>query len=238
MVSLGIEEFSAYRERLESDPQEWSAVDESCHITISRFFRDRAVFELLRNHVLPKIAARAQREQRKARFWSIGCGCGEEPYTLKILWDLVLAGDFPDVDLSVIATDVDETVLARTREGCFQPTSLRELPPTLIPQAFDRIDGRFCLRPRHRENVLFLRQDVRSHAPSGRFDLVLCRNVAFTYFSAPLQRRVLATIIERQLVHGFLVIGAHERLPADRPELSPLAGTSLFFERREAASER
>jgi chemotaxis methyl-accepting protein methylase len=42
MVSLGIEEFSAYRERLESDPQEWSAVDESCHITISRFFRDRS----------------------------------------------------------------------------------------------------------------------------------------------------------------------------------------------------
>jgi chemotaxis protein methyltransferase CheR len=89
MASLGIEGFAAYREKLGSDPREWLAVDQSCHITISRFFRDRGVFHILQSRVLPEIATRARSEQREARCWSIGCASGEEPYTVKILWDLL-----------------------------------------------------------------------------------------------------------------------------------------------------
>lgn len=65
--------FDAYRKRLAADPKEWAAVDELCHITISRFFRDSRVFEALSERVLPKIAARAVADQRPARFWSAGC---------------------------------------------------------------------------------------------------------------------------------------------------------------------
>jgi chemotaxis protein methyltransferase CheR len=54
---LGLGDLAAYRSRLEADPAEWRAFDECCHITISRFFRDRGVFEVLRTYVLPDIAA-------------------------------------------------------------------------------------------------------------------------------------------------------------------------------------
>ena len=74
------------------------------------------------------------------KYWSAGCASGEEPYTLKILWDFEVATTYPGVALSIVASDVDQAMLARAREGCFEPTSLRELPPTLIEQGFDRLD--------------------------------------------------------------------------------------------------
>jgi chemotaxis protein methyltransferase CheR len=213
MRDLGLDEFAAYRSRLDADPQEWRILDQCCRISISRFFRDRGVFDALRKRVLPEIASRAKREQRNARCWSAGCASGEEAYTLKILWDLEVAISCPGVALSIIATDLDETVLRRAREGCFKEGNLRELPKNLAADAFDREGDRFFVRPQFRKGVTFLRQDMRAEAPSGPFDLVLCRYVAFTYFAPALQQKLLTRLLQTLLPHGYLAIGTHERLP-------------------------
>lgn len=232
MRDLGLDNYSAYRARLEDDPSEWRVLDACCHITISRFFRDRGIFEVVRRQLLPAIAARARREGRDAQVWSAGCASGEEPYTLKMLWDFEVATACPDVALSIIASDLDQAMLARAREGCFEPTSLRELPPALIEQGFDRLDSRCCVKPKHRECIALLEQDLRTATPAGSFDLILCRYVAFTYFAVALQRKVLANILKRLRPQGHLVIGTHEQLPGDNPELAPFAGTAQIFEKR------
>ena len=64
MQDLRLADFPAYRARLENDSSEWQVLDRCCHITISRFFRDRGMFEALRRHVLPDIAAHAKQEGR------------------------------------------------------------------------------------------------------------------------------------------------------------------------------
>jgi chemotaxis protein methyltransferase CheR len=206
--ALGLGGFASYRQRLEADPQEWRILDQCCHITISRFFRDRAVFECLRSSILPAIAERAQSEWRQARCWSAGCASGEEPYSLRILWNLTVRG--ASDALSIVATDVDEALLGRARDGCYGPTSLREVPPELMSQAFTGAGSRFCVRPQHREGVNFLKQDLRSEAPSGPFDIILCRNIALTYFVPPLRQRILSIIADRLNPEGFLVVGTHE----------------------------
>jgi len=230
MSELRLADFAAYRARLEADPAEWQVFDECCHITISRFFRDRGVFEVLRRRVLPHIAARAQREGREARIWSAGCASGEEPYTPKIIWDLEVARHCPGVSLSIVATDVDEAMLARAQKGRFEATSLHELPPLFIKQAFDPAGHLFCVKPQHREGIDFLHQDLRSEAPTPLFDLILCRYVAFTYFALPLRQQILARIVERLLPNGFLVIGTHEQLPG-MARLVPLTEMPQIFER-------
>lgn len=229
---LGLDGFAAYSARLEADPSEWRVLDQACRITISRFFRDRGVFEVLRRQVLPEIAETARRERRGARAWSAGCASGEEPYTLKILWDLEIAPAVPGVPLSIVASDVDEVMLERARRGGFEASSLRELPPDLVDQAFDRIGPLYCVKPGHRQGVEFVAQDLRAEAPEGPFDLILCRNLAFTYFAEPLQRRVLAALVERLRPHGWLAIGTHERLPGDTPDLTPLAHAPQLLQRR------
>ena len=232
MRDLGLDNYSAYRVRLEADPSEWQIFDECCHITISRFFRDRGIFEVVRRQVLPDIAARAKREGRDAQVWSAGCASGEEPYTLKILWDVEVASAYPGVSLSIIASDVDKAMLTRAREGCFERTSLHELPPPLIEQAFDRLGPQYCVKPKHREGIEFLDQDLRTEMPPRIFDLILCRFVAFTYFAVPLQRKVLASMLERLRPQGYLVIGSHEQLPSDATELAALDSTPQIFQKR------
>lgn len=238
MSDLGVADLAGYRMLLEADPAEWRALDECCHITISRFFRDTHVFEVLRGQVLPDIAARAQREGRGARIWSAGCASGEEVYTLKILWDLEIANAHPGVPLSLIATDIDASMLVRARGACFETTSLRELPRHLIAQVFDRAGNLYCVKPQYREGISFLHQDLRTQAPTHFFDLILCRYVAFTYFSPPLQKQVLERILARLLPNGYLVIGTHETLPRNGLVLTPLTNAPQILHKAKSSDRQ
>jgi chemotaxis methyl-accepting protein methylase len=126
-----------------------------------------------------------------------------------------------DPSLSIVATDVDEALLRRARDGCYGRTTLREIPPELTLQAFARDGSRFCVRPQYREGVEFLKQDLRSEAPPGRFDIVLCRNIAFTYFIPLLRQKVLAIIADSLIPNGFLVVGTHEQIDHPRFVAAP-----------------
>lgn len=197
MRELGIDNFSAYRARLESDPTEWRVLDQCCHITISRFFRDKGVFAALRASVLPDIAARASQEGRNVRIWSAGCASGEEPYTIKILWDLEVAVAYPTVALSIVASDADDEMLRRARESHFASSSLHELPPSFVEKVFEQVGTSYRVKARHREGIEFVNQDLRLEMPANLFDLILCRYVAFTYFAVPLQRDLTMRMLER-----------------------------------------
>jgi chemotaxis protein methyltransferase CheR len=69
--------------------------------------------------------------------------------------------------------------------------------------------------------------------PNGLFDLILCRNLVFTYFDEALQRRILGQLRERLRPGGFLVLGSHEALPADAGGFV-LVAPNLPVYRREA----
>jgi chemotaxis protein methyltransferase CheR len=120
-------------------------------------------------------------------------------------------------------------MLARARRGCFESSSLHELPAPLIERAFDRVDSLYCVKQAYRQGIEFVDQDIRTEMPERLFDLILCRYVAFTYFAPPLQRTVLAGMLERLRPDGFLVIGTHEHLPGSIPVLTALGGAQQIF---------
>jgi chemotaxis protein methyltransferase CheR len=225
LAALGLPDAAAYRAFLGVHPEEWGALDGLCRVTVSRFFRDRAVWDWLRAEGLPAGARLARASGEGAlRCWSAGCGSGEEPYGLAILWRIALAPAFPDLALRVLATDADEEVLERARRACYAPASLREMPPDLVPAAFEWRGAELCLRAAFREGVELVRADVRRDLPAGRFHLVLCRNLAFTYLDDDGQRRALSAIGARLAPGGLLVVGGHERLPAGEGGFERCAG--------------
>jgi len=71
--------------------------------------------------------------------------------------------------------------------------------------------------------------DIRSEMPEGPFHLILCRNLAFTYFDEALQREVLARIRDRVVAGGALIIGIHESLPSGYPGFEPWLGITGVF---------
>jgi chemotaxis protein methyltransferase CheR len=207
----GLAEYTTY---LSEHLAEWTALEALCSIPISRFYRDRAVFDLLGDEILPELAKQAISHQLAVvRCWSAGCAAGEEPYTLSLIWDQRVEPSYPQMHLAIVATDVGEHLLERARAACYSWSSLRELPPAWIDRAFDRRNSLYCLREHWKVGIEFRRQDIRLEQPSGEFDLILCRNVAFTYFNDVVQRDVLAHISERLRPDGVLVIGTHESLP-------------------------
>ncbi len=228
--SLGLRTFTEYRFWLDAHPTEWPVLDQMCRVTISRFYRDRGVFECLEHEVLPALAERAFSEGRAVvSAWCAGCASGEEPWSLGLVWRFGVAHRFPQLAFQVRATDSDELLLARARAAVYEPGSLKELPEDWRERAFTRNAAGLRLADQYRDGVTFCCEDLRSAQPLGPFDLVLCRNSAFTYFAEDVQRRTLERLSTCLRSSGVLVIGRHERLPEPHAWIPAGRGGDFFF---------
>ncbi len=217
----GVEDYQAY---LEKHPEEWGRLDPLCRITISRFYRDKGVFAALEQEVLPSLLQGVRKRGDTAlRIWSAGCGSGEEPYTLAVLWAMELQSRFPEVSIDIVATDADPNMMRRARDACYKFGSLKDLPESWRDRAFSQEHDAYCLKPDYKHNIEFLEQDIRQEQPKGRFDLVLCRNLAFTYFDDAVQLKVLRSIVAAMRDDAALVLGVHEKVPEE--------AEGLFIER-------
>jgi chemotaxis protein methyltransferase CheR len=140
---------------------------------------------------------------------------------------------YPAVTLRVLATDIEDAMLARARRGCYRPGSLRELPETWRTSVFAANGDELCLRERFRQHVSIERRDVlRDPPPDNAFDLVLCRNLAFTYFDEAGQRAVAEHLGRALRPGGALVLGRHEALPAEVDGFSSWSDAARVYRRR------
>ncbi len=211
----------AYSEYLENHGEEMTLLDAVFNITISRFYRDRGVFDNIANDVFPSLAEKIrQNQQELIRCWSAGSASGEEAYTLTIIWKMaVLPESGKDLSLRIVATDRNAHLIERAEKGIYPGGALKELPGELKNQAFEKNENEYRIKNEFRQNVQFLEQDIRSELPEGTFDLILCRNLVFTYFQEDLQREVFQRIMTKLNPGGYLIIGNHESLPEGQEDL-------------------
>jgi len=237
MAELGLTDAVAYRARLETDRGEWSVLDACCRISVSRFYRDRRVFGDLGDKILPELARAAiAHDRRFLSAWSAGCASGEEPYSLKLAWDLVVAPAPTDAEFQIVATDASPELLKRAQRGVYPASALKQLPAGWRSAAFNEVDGSYRLRDRFRVGVEFRQEDIRETMPSGPFDLILCRNLAFTYFEPELQRAVLKKLVKRILPGGALLVGSHEALPKLAVLVRSASTAGLYYVKNGAAT--
>lgn len=217
-AALGLSDLDEYRAFLAAHPQEWDTLRPLCRVTISRFYRDRATWDELRTVHLRGLC----QHRGMIRAWSAGCASGEEPYTLAMI---ATADEIP---VRVVATDFDPVLLERATHRRYPLAAVRDLPQDLRDRFLREIDKNTIeLSPEVSVPVGFFEQDLRSTCPSGPFDVVSCKNLAFTYFAEDLQLSVARRIHASLHSHGLLVTGRHEAPPAEL--FYPLApGSSLY----------
>ena len=215
LQELELGDIDAYQSYLITHSQEWRKLDACCDISISRFYRDKRIFDTIADSLLPTLAGLSQQQgQNQLRCWSLGCCSGEEPFSLSLIWHLSVAARVAgDCHLKIIATDRNPLYLQRARAGSFASSSLKDLPPGYVEKAFTANGEDYRLKQAYRADVELLQQDIRYQSPAVDFDLVCCRNLVFTYFSPTLQQKILNRICTHLHRGGFLVIGAHEQLP-------------------------
>ena len=209
MAEISITSLGGYREHLINNPGEWNYLRHCCRVTISRFYRDRAVFNALRWKVIPDLHKHDPKTHTLLA-WSCGCASGEEPYTLCMISEQLGRGRLP---LEIVATDVDQKLLERAEAGFFGASSLRELPSVWKDRYFDLQEDQYQIAGRLKTPITWLQQDVLEKMPKGPFDLVLCRYLVFTYFDLDLQAEVLSQIASSMKPGGALVLGQMEELP-------------------------
>jgi chemotaxis methyl-accepting protein methylase len=217
ITELGLSHFEDYLLKIRNDAEEKSRLSQILTVTITRFFRDKRVFQILENSIIPSIVEHKGIDDIK--IWSIGCANGEEPYSLFILWKEKFVKRWSQIDFSLLATDVNENLLERAKVGKYKKSSLKEVPEEILQRFFEVENGFYVLHPSIREGVKFKRHDIIHEEPFSGMDIVLCRNLAFTYFSKKAQVHVLKKIFGSLEDNGFLVIGGDESLPLTYPTL-------------------
>lgn len=215
---LQLDDLSAYRTHLAKHSDEWVVLDRLCQITISRFYRDKMVFSFLEQQVFPHLLnLLEQRHETELRIWCAGCGAGEEPYTLAMLWANRFQANWPSIKISITGTDINPAMLERAQQACYPYSAIKNLPPLWRESGFEKQDEQYCLRPVYRSGVAFECRDIRSVSAiePPPFHFICCRNLAFTYFDIPLQQAVAQRLHTSLVEDGILLIGVHERLPTE-----------------------
>jgi chemotaxis protein methyltransferase CheR len=203
---------------------ELAALVEAVRVGESSLFRHLPQIAALVQVVVPSLRAKTK---RAVRVWSAGCATGEEPYTLAA----VLSRALPNVQLSVIATDVSAEALARARDATYPADELRDVPDEW--RDIFIVDGdTLHVHPTIANLVSFEQANLLDAIPPKSCDLVWCRNVLI-YFSADARRRVVDRLIASLVPGGYLFVGYSETL-RDIPQLETIRhGDCVFYAKPE-----
>ena len=193
------------RRRVLERPQLLAAAVGSMLIGVTEFFRDPAVFSLLSRVVAPRLAASGG----DIRVLSAGCSTGAELYSTAIV--LAEAGVLERSVL--VGVDCRRAALAQARLGMFTGADVAGVRPEWRHRYFEQLEADLWRPiPAIQRRMDWQYVDLTVTAPSGPWDLVLCRNV-----SIYLADRVSAQMWERLAAElapaGALIVGQAERVP-------------------------
>lgn len=224
---VGARGYLEYARLLERDPARLQEFRDYFTINVTEFFRDPERFRYLEQRVLPELL----RGRAGLSVWSAACSTGAEPYSVAIL----LRELAPRGAHRILATDVDRTVLARARQGLgYGPSELRNVSPERLARFFlAAADGKtWAVRPEVKALVEVREHNLLDPAPSGSFDLILCRNVVI-YFTEEAKRGLYARLAGALRLGGVLFVGGTEIVPA--PGELGLVPCGPSFYRKDAA---
>ena len=215
--ALGIESFAHYCALVETDAgaQERRAMLSALTTNVTRFFREAHHFAHLKTHVLPQ-ALEAARRGGRLRIWSAGCASGEEPYSIA-LCILEMMPDATRFDIRVLATDIDDSVLAIGKAGEYDEAAIAPVSRRLRAEWFtvsrDAAGGRsFQAGDTLRSLVAFRRLNLLDPWPmTTAYQAVFCRNVLIYFDDAgqvSVQQRIKALLAPG----AYLYLGGSERL--------------------------
>ena len=208
--ALGLAGFAEYLAHVEGDASRAELREMIDALTTNKtsFFREPQHFDVLRDAVLPPLAAAG----RAPRLWSAGCSTGEEPYTLA----MTLRESLPErlsAASRVLATDISGRVLARARAATYAAEMVAEVPAPLRSRHFVAApDGQRRVADATRALVRFARLNLMGPWPmQGPFDAILCRNVMI-YFDKATQARLVDRFHDLLAPGGWLFVGHSESL--------------------------
>jgi len=206
----GVETISGLQERVLHEPACMDRLVIDLAVNVTGMFRDPEFFVALREKVVPVL-----RTYPFLRIWNAGCSTGEETYSLAIVLEECGLCD----RVRIYATDINDTVLHRAKEGIFPLQKMRDYTANYLRAGgtqdfssyYEVHEGVVRFRPSLVRNVLFTQHNLTSDRSFNDFHAIICRNVLI-YFDRDLQDRVHDLFFDSLVTFGVLGLGEKESI--------------------------
>ncbi len=228
---LELGSFLGYITRLKSDTDELAFFTNRITTNLTRFYREMGQFHILKKDFFPDILrAKGRKKDKKLRVWSAGCSSGEEVYTILLEILDYFDGRIPALlDLRILGSDIDTTMLKKAAAGLYDAEGLKDVPPPVLHRYFEtETDNRFRVKESLKKYVTFSRinlvYDVFDFPEP--FDIIFCRNVVI-YFDKETKKKVYDKFYACLNEPGYFCSGHSENL-LQYSHMFKLIGKSVY----------
>ena len=212
----GLSSVSALQERVLHEPPMMEKLLLDLSINVTAMYRDPGFYQTFREHVVPLL-----RTYPFIRIWHAGCSTGEEVYSMAIL--LREEGLYDRA--RIYATDINEVVLQRAKEGIFPIDRMQEYTDNYIRAGGKRSFSEYytakyggaLFDASLTKNVVFSQHNLVTDKSFSEFNVILCRNVLI-YFDKELQTKVHELFYDSLGMFGILCLGSKESMRFMRHE--------------------
>ena len=128
MEHSGAKNLQEYQRLLEKDVVAREAFLAHITINVTEFYRNKELFDAFEKTLLTKIVPQFS----LPKIWSAACSIGAEPYTIAMLLEKNrLAAP------TVLATDIDQQILTKAKQGVYREHELRNVPIEELANYFE-----------------------------------------------------------------------------------------------------
>jgi len=206
----GLSTVSGLLEKVLHDPACMERLLLDLSVNTTAMFRDPTFYRAFREKVVPML-----RTYPFLRIWHAGCSTGEEVYSMAIL----LQEEGLYERCRIYATDINEAVLQRAKEGIFPIHTMKENTSNYIAAGGHGTFSQYYVakydyamfRESLRDHVIFAQHNLVTDASFNDFNVIICRNVLI-YFNSALQNRVQKLFFESMEMFGVLGLGKKETI--------------------------
>lgn len=203
MTRSGAASLREYSELIIQDPVVKQDFFDYITINVTDFFRNENLFDefekLLVDELYPEFGP--------LKIWSAACSIGSEPYSLAI----IMENQGIPVSGKILATDIDDKILERAREGIYNENELKNLSDQMMTQYFIKDGNDYHLKPVIKNYVRFSKHDLLLDPYEKNIHVIVCRNVMI-YFKEEAKNEIYHKFSESLVTGGVLFTGATESI--------------------------
>ncbi|WMJ81292.1 protein-glutamate O-methyltransferase CheR [Clostridium sp. MB40-C1] len=203
MSRVGVNSVDEYVALLKKDKEQRQKFLDFITINVTEFFRNPEIFEELKSKIEKELLPR----EKNLKIWSAACSIGAEPYSIAMILDnLKEKGRH-----SILATDLDESILQRARKGEYVKSEIKNISNDHLKKYFTENGDKYLIDSRIKSMVNFKKHDLILDSYDKGFDLIVCRNVVI-YFNQEIKEEIYKKFSASLKPGGLLFVGATESI--------------------------
>ncbi|MFW5771051.1 MAG: chemotaxis protein CheB [Spirochaetota bacterium] len=220
-----------YLEYIRNDEREVDILFRDMLIGVTRFFRDKKAFAVLKDDILPRLIRNIP-DGGNLRVWVPGCSTGEEVYSIAMILYEYLDAHPGRFNIQMFGSDIDMNAIKKAREGKYPSNISVDISPERLKRFFTRDGDYYRIRSEIRDSIVFSIHNVLKDPPFLRLNLLSCRNLLI-YLDTSAQKKILPLFHYSLAPEGILMLGSSESIGQFTDMFQTLHSKWKIFKRKE-----